>query len=96
LTSCFGNAFVLLSFSDTVLPEDLTERVKVIRISSQGQPAQNTLVDERGQARARYGASDGSTYLVRPDGYLMGCWKTADAAAIANALKPFQQENTVA
>lgn len=96
LTSCFGNAFVLLSFSDTALPEDLTERVKVIRISSQGQPAQNTLVDERGQARARYGASDGSTYLVRPDGYLMGCWKTADAAAIANALKPFQQENTVA
>ena len=50
-------------------------------------------MDELGQARARYGAIEGSTYLVRPDGYLMACWKTADAAEIAVALRPFQPES---
>lgn len=96
LTSCFGNAFVLLSFSESALPAGFTELVKVIRISSHGQPGQNTLVDELGQARARYGANEGSTYLVRPDGYLMGCWKNADVAEIASALKPFQQATKLA
>jgi 3-(3-hydroxy-phenyl)propionate hydroxylase len=35
---------------------------------------------------------DGSAFLVRPDGYLMGRWKAASAADIAAALKPFQQQ----
>lgn len=96
LTACFGNAFVLLSFSESALPAGLTDLVKVIRISSHGQPGQNTLVDELGQARSRYGANEGSTYLVRPDGYLMACWKNADVAVIKNALHPFQQDATSA
>ena len=96
LTSCFGHSFVLLCFSDAALPADLTDRVKVIRISSNGQPDPDTFVDEIGQARTRYGANEGSTYLVRPDGYLMCCWKTADAAVIKSALHPFQQHAPLA
>lgn len=77
LSSCFGHAFVLLCFSDYALPADLTDlaidagtspaAVRVIRISSHGQPAENTLVDELGQAFSRYGAVQASAYLVRPD-----------------------------
>ncbi|MEY4882564.1 MAG: hypothetical protein RIS34_418 [Pseudomonadota bacterium] len=106
LTSCFGNAFVLLCFSESELPVDLTDlatdagaspaTVKVIQLSSHGQPAQNILIDELCQARSRYGAAQGSVYLVRPDGYLIGCWKAADATAIATALKPFRQNSTLA
>ena len=104
LSPCFGAAFVVLSFSESGLSADLTvlandagsspAAVRVIQISSHGQPGQNTLVDESGQARARYGANEGLTYLVRPDGYRMGCWKTADAAEIAIALHPFKQKST--
>lgn len=105
LTSCFGHAFVLLCFSESALPGDVAvlamdagtspATVRVIWISSQGQPGQNMLVDELGQARSRYGANEGSTYLVRPDGYLMGYWKTTDAATLKSALKPFQQEKAL-
>ncbi|MES2944560.1 MAG: FAD-dependent oxidoreductase, partial [Pseudomonadota bacterium] len=106
LSTCFGRAFVLLCFSGSVLPAELLElandagnspaSVRVIQISSQGQPGRNTLVDELGQAHSRYGANEGSIYLVRPDAYLMGCWKNADAATIASVLKPFQQPTLLA
>jgi 3-(3-hydroxy-phenyl)propionate hydroxylase len=99
---CFGGGFVLLYFSAKgVLPEDIAAlatsgqdgpaSVKVIAIGKQGAPADGVLLDELGQVRERYGAGDGSAFLVRPDGYLMGRWKAASAADIASALKPFQQ-----
>lgn len=106
LTSCFGSSFVVLYFSDHAglhagLPADLAAlttpgeaspaAVNVIGIASQGQPMPNILIDETGQARERYGADNGSAYLVRPDGYLMGRWMAAQATDIAEALKPFQQ-----
>ena len=99
LTSCFGGGFVVLYFTgDAVLPADLaaleTPDVKLICIASQGQPAAHMLIDQTGQARARYGAVDGSAFLVRPDGYLMGCWMAARAGEIASALKPFKMENS--
>ncbi len=103
LTACFGSGFVVLYFAEQVgLPADLAAltssneaspaAVQVICIASQGLPAQDTLVDETGQARERYGALNGSAYLVRPDGYLMGHWPVTKAQDIAAALKPFQQE----
>ena len=105
LSSCFGSAFVLLSFSESALPADLLDlamdagsspaTVRVIQISSHDLLGQNKFIDELGQARARYGATEGSTYLVRPDGYLMACWKTANAAEIAIALRPFRSESTM-
>ncbi len=106
LTTCFGDGFVVLYFSDQPgLPTELAAlatppgtgaanpaAVQVICIASQGQPTVNTRVDETGQARERYGALNSSAYLVRPDGYLMGCWPIAKAQDIAAALLPFQQE----
>jgi 3-(3-hydroxy-phenyl)propionate hydroxylase len=100
LTSCFGSGFVLLYFAESALSADLAgmatvgdtspAAVRVIRIARQGLPGLNTLVDETAQAQARYGATQGATFLVRPDGYLMGCWKVADAGVLKAALKPFQ------
>jgi 3-(3-hydroxy-phenyl)propionate hydroxylase len=106
LTSCFGAGFVLLHFSAKgELPKDIAalatagqdgpESVKVIAIASQCEPVAKVLADELGQARERYGATEGSAFLVRPDGYLMGRWKAASAADIAAALKPFQQQLAV-
>jgi 3-(3-hydroxy-phenyl)propionate hydroxylase len=106
LSSCFGSGFVILYFAEQAgLPSELAAlvtppltditnpgAVQVICIASQGPPTTDTLVDETGQARERYGAAKGSTYLVRPDGYLMGCWPAAQAHDIAAALLPFQQE----
>ena len=101
LTSCFGDGFVLLHFAECALPADLAAlathgdnspaALKVIRIARSGLPDLTTLVDEMAQAHARYGAALGSTFLVRPDGYLMGCWNAADAGAVKDALKPFQR-----
>jgi 3-(3-hydroxy-phenyl)propionate hydroxylase len=105
ISSCFGSSFVVLCFSDAVLPVNISElareagssptAVRVIQVTSHGLPGQNTLVDELGQARVRYGANEGSTYVVRPDGYLMGCLKTPDAAVVAGALRPFQHQAAV-
>jgi 3-(3-hydroxy-phenyl)propionate hydroxylase len=103
LTSRFGAGFLLLYFSAKgELPNDIAAlatdgqdgpaSVKVMCIASQGEPAVNILLDELGQARERYGATGGSAFLVRPDGYLMGRWKSVSAADIAAALKPFQQQ----
>jgi 3-(3-hydroxy-phenyl)propionate hydroxylase len=105
LTSCFGAGFVVLYFAQHGrLPDEIAAlaapgeggpaAVRVICIASQGEPDVNTLVDESGQARERYDAADGSAWLVRPDGYLMGCWTGAPADAVQAALKPFQQHFT--
>ena len=107
LTSCFGTGFVVLYFAAREgLPAELAAlasleqtspaSVQVICIASQGQPGLNTWVDVAGQARARYGVTDGGACLVRPDGYVMGHWKVAQAADIAAALRPFQQGNMAA
>ena len=88
---------VLYFTQNAVLQADLAvleaPGVKVICIANQGQPAEHVLIDHSGQAHERYGAVDGSAFLVRPDGYLMGCWMAARASDIAAALKPFQIKN---
>jgi 3-(3-hydroxy-phenyl)propionate hydroxylase len=35
-----------------------------------------------GQAWQRYGAMEGTLYLIRPDGYVMGRWREAASAGI--------------
>lgn len=102
LTSCFGECFVVMYFMRQAgLPQDIAAlatpggqgvgAVKVICIAGEGEPAADLLVDTLGQARERYGAVEGSAFVVRPDGYLMGRWKTATAADIEAALKPYRQ-----
>ena len=48
---------------------------------------ERTVVDELGQAWLRYDAADGTLYLIRPDGYVMGRWRDASAANINHALR---------
>lgn len=100
LSQLFGASFVILCFNELgVLPvemdclaqSDLTAPagVDVICIACTGAPRRNVYLDESGQFAERYGAVEGSTFLVRPDGYLMGCWRPGNAGEVAAALAPY-------
>jgi 3-(3-hydroxy-phenyl)propionate hydroxylase len=56
--------------------------LRLVRVSPQGVPDPRTVVDELGQAWQRYGAMEGTLYLIRPDGYVMGRWREAASAGI--------------
>ncbi len=100
MTSLFGGNFVLLSFAArpglsvglealaTPSAKDLAS-VSVLCIAAEGEPGKNSLIDRLGQARERYGANDGTVFLVRPDGYLMGRWENPAADELKTALAPF-------
>lgn len=86
LTSRFGGEFVCLLFSGGALPavaEDIAGLgAGVLHIPPDA--------DSLGQAWERYGLPDARAeglVLVRPDGYVMGRWRTLDAAPVAAALK---------
>jgi 3-(3-hydroxy-phenyl)propionate hydroxylase len=67
LTEAFiqaGNRFTLLQFSNGVAP-DVPGDLGVIRIGGR-----DGLLDPTGFAGARYDAEPGTTYLLRPDGYV--------------------------
>jgi 3-(3-hydroxy-phenyl)propionate hydroxylase len=49
--------------------------LRLIRMATQGAPDERTMVDESGQAWRRYDATEGTLYLIRPDGYVMGRWR---------------------
>ena len=104
LTSFFGGEFVLLYFSDHGgLPADLAVMatpnlsgpagLKVICIARQGGADVQTLVDDLGQAHERYDAHDGTLYLVRPDGYVMGRWRQGAAGVVQAALQRLSRIN---
>lgn len=95
----FGAAFHLVTFGDAPLDESLRQEivtwrergvpVKVIAFSlSQANVAgaDLTLPDPTGHAAAKYGAHDGTTYLVRPDHHICARWLRLDAARLADAL----------
>jgi 3-(3-hydroxy-phenyl)propionate hydroxylase len=86
LTALFGASFVLLYFADDpVLPPCLQNvalalrpgvgGLRPIRVASRGSADADTVLDELGQAWKRYGAAQGTVYLIRPDGYVMGRWR---------------------
>jgi len=87
LTELFGNGFVALYFSnDPQLPNAVQRAVdarsgaaalRVVRISAEGTPDSRSVLDELGQAWQCYGAMQGTLYLIRPDGYVMGRWREA-------------------
>jgi len=94
LTQLFGSGFVALYFSNQpLLPaalQPLTEAsrpgaaaLRLVRVSGEQAPDARTVVDELGQAWRRYDAAEGTLYLVRPDGYVMGRWRDL-ASAPAN------------
>jgi 3-(3-hydroxy-phenyl)propionate hydroxylase len=62
--------------------------LRLVRVTARGAPDLCTVVDELGQAWQRYDAAEGTLYLIRPDGYVMGRWRAAalTRAALEQAL----------
>lgn len=91
LTQYLGRDFIALYFSERAsLPEPLAQLpVTAIRIARDGQPDSKTLVDRIGQAWQRYDAHEGTLYLIRPDGYVLGRWRKPDWCDVAAALAPY-------
>jgi 3-(3-hydroxy-phenyl)propionate hydroxylase len=93
LTALFGSSFVGLYFSNAPLPAwgrqvaggslPGAAALRLVRVSARGAPDAGTVVDELGQAWQRYDATEGTVYLVRPDGYVMGRWR-GDGSTVAD------------
>ena len=86
LTSRWGKGLVALAFNPpellNPLPALAAQGVEIIAIT----PAN----DISGQAWQRYGLPDAQAQglvLIRPDGYVMGRWRTLDAHPVLNALR---------
>jgi 3-(3-hydroxy-phenyl)propionate hydroxylase len=88
LTQLFGSGFVALHFSNRPNPpgslgqasETAAARAataRIVRVASHGNPDASTVIDELGQAWPRYDAAEGTFYIIRPDGYVMGRWRGA-------------------
>lgn len=90
LTALYGSGFTALYFSNSPsAPEywQAAERsgaggasLRLVRIAGQGSAPAQGIVDELGQAWQRYGADEGTLYLIRPDGYVMGRWRKAGSS----------------
>jgi 3-(3-hydroxy-phenyl)propionate hydroxylase len=103
LTEYFGRCFVLLVFAGGA-PRAMQTKVaagaglnalRMLVIAPQAaayEPtAADVLVDRAGQAYQRFGATEGQAFLVRPDGYLMAVWDTADLGLVNQTLLPFKR-----
>jgi 3-(3-hydroxy-phenyl)propionate hydroxylase len=103
LTQLFGDSFVALYFANArALPQGLQQAagrprggaagLRLVRVAALGAPDTGTVIDELQQAWERYGAREGTLYLIRPDGYVMARWlelgaRQADVdAALARVL----------
>ncbi|HXI76047.1 MAG TPA: FAD-dependent oxidoreductase [Steroidobacteraceae bacterium] len=86
LTELFGGGFVALYFSAGARQPEQPPAVacgaaslRLVRVAPHGAAALHTVVDELGQAWKRYDAVEGTLYLIRPDGYVMGRWRGAES-----------------
>ena len=86
LTELFGSGFVALYFSAGAHRSEPhcaaaagAAPLRIVRVAPQGAAATDTVVDELGQAWERYDATEGTLYLIRPDGYVMGRWREAES-----------------
>ncbi|WP_244618271.1 FAD-dependent oxidoreductase [Rhodoferax sediminis] len=91
LTTLFGTCFVALYFSsEPDVPATLQQfagtgragaaALRLVRVAARGAANADTVVDALGQAWQRYDAAEGTLYLIRPDGYVMGRWRDAAAS----------------
>ena len=99
LSQSFGRAFTLLCFqADGAVPDALG----ALAAGKAGPPVQwlvvapaaapggdGVLRDAHGQAWQRYGATHGTLYLIRPDGYVLARWRQPDPDRVQAALAPF-------
>jgi 3-(3-hydroxy-phenyl)propionate hydroxylase len=107
LTALFGSSFVALYFSDDPRPPACVQQaadaslsgvaaLRLVRVSARGAPDPDTVIDELGQALQRYDAAEGTLYLIRPDGYVLGRWRKAALTrkALDQALERVLEEAT--
>ncbi|WP_019937642.1 FAD-dependent monooxygenase [Bordetella sp. FB-8] len=94
LTRLFGRGFVALAGCEA----PGLDQLKALQDKTRGTASPFQVVaigeggyaDPHGQMRKHYGAQPGLVYLIRPDGYVMGRWTHAAAAASAlAAVAPF-------
>ncbi|MEN3366174.1 MAG: 3-(3-hydroxy-phenyl)propionate hydroxylase [Burkholderiales bacterium] len=95
LTRYFGDKFVALYFSERdALPVWFAEfdssTVQVLHVTRIGDAHSGSLADAFGQAWERYDAREGTLYLIRPDGYVLGRWCEPDVRTISAALAPYR------
>jgi 3-(3-hydroxy-phenyl)propionate hydroxylase len=95
LTEQFGRGFVALQFAgraDAAAPAMAGAApvpVRIVRIAKDGVALADRLIDHRREAWRRYDAQAGTMYLVRPDGYVLGRWRSPAPRLLAAALQPF-------
>ena len=104
VTDLLAPRFTLLYFCDGLVPAALLELerklagdgvpLKTVALSRTVAPAGDAgrACDHTGRLFPMYDAAPGTSYLVRPDGHVLGRWKHTDAAdvtaAIQHALRP--------
>lgn len=86
-----GDRFVALVFTDDEsvrnrLRSSLGDSPAVVQLAQSGDAVAGRCVDRGGQAWRRYGASPGTTYLVRPDQHVAGRWCEPDVGKLGAAL----------
>jgi len=75
-----GSAYDAAAFAPGTVP------VRTLVIAPQGQGGPGILEDSEGVFAARYDATPGSFYLLRPDQHLCARWRGVDAQAVGEAV----------
>jgi len=84
VTEAVGPGFVLLHFGAPPAWDDLGIRIVPVLAKADARWPQ-ALVDGSGQFARSFDATEGSAYLLRPDGHVAARWKRADAASVRAA-----------
>ena len=83
LLKALGHRFVALVFQEIGAPAAVPDSIEAITVARTGDA---DLIDPDGTAFARYGASDGTVYLMRPDQHVAARLRSLDPATLADAL----------
>ena len=85
LTDLLGNGFTALYFGDEQDAPELPCALSALPRAA----------DPTGRLYPMYGASDGSLYLVRPDGHVLARWHDARRAEVTAAIQYALHESTL-
>lgn len=81
--NCLGAGFTVVTFDGTIR----TDQIVIDGIAARVLVVGRDIVDTKGLLAERYGASEGTTYLFRPDQYVTARFPHFDEAAIAEAIR---------